>query len=159
MPSNEDREYRFVVSPLVDWLTAQKPGWIVHQPKYHTAARGWDIEAWREDDYLLIEAKFISGPAIASLAGLVAAPLAMRVRQWKDAGWYCWAIGIKPQIEGRGRHVYQIFFDYMARNSDFWKHYGDDLRMRYIFFVQEGKVTRIPFTDFLDMTKMYAGRR
>jgi hypothetical protein len=54
--------------------------------------------------------------------------------------------------------MYQIFFDYMARNSEFWKHYGEDLRMKYIFCVQAGEVTRIPFAAFLRMAKLYGGR-
>jgi hypothetical protein len=156
--SNEDREYQLVVSPLINWLQAQKPGWIVHHPKYHTSARGWDIEAWRENEYLLIEAKYIAASSISSFSGLVSAPLAMRAQHWNDPSWCCWAVGIKPQIENRGRHVYQIFFDYLARNVEFWKHYSEDLRMKYIFFVQEGDVTMVSFSDFLDMTKLYSDR-
>jgi hypothetical protein len=30
--------------------------------------------------------------------------------------------------------------------------------MRYIFFVQEGGVTMIPFMDFLEMTRSYSDR-
>ncbi len=54
--------------------------------------------------------------------------------------------------------MYQILFDYMARNPKFWKHYGEDLRMKYIFFVHEGEVTRISFTAFLRKTKLYGDR-
>jgi hypothetical protein len=159
MADNEDREYQLVVTPLIDWLDRQKLGWIFHHPKHPTSARGWDIEAWREGEYLLIEAKYIAASSISSFSGLVSAPLAARARHWNDPGWCCcWAVGIKPQVEHRGRHVYQIFFDYMARNAEFWKHYGEDLRMRYIFFVQESGVTMIPFTDFLEMTNLYSGR-
>jgi hypothetical protein len=156
--SKEDREYELVVTPLIEWFKSQQPDWNLHKPNYHTAARGWDIEAWRENEYLLIEAKYIASSSISSFAGLVAAPLAVRAQRWEGAGWCCWAIGIKPQVEGRGRHIYQIFFDYMSRNSRFWKHYGEDLRMKYIFFVQGGEVTRIPFIDFLRMTDLYADR-
>jgi hypothetical protein len=44
----------------------------------------------------------------------------------------------------------------MARNPVFWKHYSKDVRMKYIFFVQDGKVTRIPFAAFLRIAKPYA---
>ncbi len=43
----------------------------------------------------------------------------------------------------------------MGRNLKFWKHYSDDLRMKYIFFVEKGEITRIPFAEFLLMTKQY----
>ena len=58
-------------------------------------------------------------------------------------------------FSGVGFGLYQILFDFMGRHSGFWAHYGEDLRMKYIFFVQEGKVTRIPFADFLVMTQRY----
>ena len=41
--------------------------------------------------------------------------------------------------------MYQILFDFMG--------YVEDLRMKYIFFVE--KVTRIQFTDFLFMADQY----
>lgn len=173
--TEEDREYRFVVEPLIGWL--KKQNWCYQTPEYHTSARGWDIEAGRKNECLLIEAKYISGPSIAVLAGLVAAPLANRALRLKipecneRAGikplaklvpWCCWAIGINPpgQIgsevyKSTTRNMYQILFDFMGRNSKFWKHYGEDLRMKYIFFVEKGEITRIPFTDFLFMTKQY----
>ena len=152
--NKEDREDRLVVTPLIDWFKKQKPNCGIHKPAYTTNARGWDIEAKRENEYLLIEAKYIGGPAISSFAVLVVAPLAKRDLHWKrPEPWCCWAIGVKPP-----RNMYQIFFDYMARNSEFWKHYGEDLRMKYIFLVREGEVTRIPFTYFLRMTKLYADR-
>lgn len=46
----------------------------------------------------------------------------------------------------------------MARNVEFWIHYTEDLRMKYIFFVQDGDVRMIRFTDFLEMTKVYSER-
>jgi hypothetical protein len=151
--TKEDREDKLVVTPLCDWFEKQEAGWKLSKPKFSTSARGWDIEAWRKNEYLLIEAKYIFGPSIAALAGLVAAPLAKRVQHRKYRSWCCWAIGIKPP-----RNMYQVLFDYTSRNSEFWKHYGEDHRMKYIFFVQEGEVMRIPFAAFLRMTKLYADR-
>jgi hypothetical protein len=166
--TTEDREDRLVVTPLIDWLKKQKPGWIIDKPKYPTSARGWDIEARRRNEYLLIEAKYIAGPAIAAFAGLVAAPLAKRALRLNIPAlepWCCWAIGINPPgpvgsevRKATTRNMYQILFDYMARNSKFWKHYGKDLRMKYIFFVQKEEVTSILFTEFLRMTKLYTDR-
>jgi hypothetical protein len=151
------KEDRLVVEPLMRWFKEQNEGWSLHKPSYRTSARGWDIEARREDqEDLLIEAKYIGGPAIPSLAGLVAAPLAIRAGYFPPRNWpekVCWAIGIKPP-----RHMCQILFDYVARNQKFWTHYGEDLGMKYIFFVQDGDVTRIPFATFLGMTKHYADR-
>lgn len=107
--TEEDREYRLVVEPLIRWFKAQD--WCCQTPDYHTSARGWDIEAGQKNEYLLIEAKYISGPSIAALAGLVAAPLANRALRFKIPGcneragikppaklmpWCCWAIGINP---------------------------------------------------------------
>ncbi len=54
--------------------------------------------------------------------------------------------------------MYQILFDLLARNQKFWKHYGEDLRIKYIFFIQTGKITRISFTTFLRIAKLYADR-
>jgi len=141
------------------WFKEQKAHWNLQKPSHSSSARGWDIEATRKNQDLLIEAKYIAGPAISSFAGLVTAPIARRaqrsmVRKYRSSGHgVCWAIGIKPP-----RNMYQILFDYMARNQLFWKHYGEDLRMKYIFFVQEGEVTKIPFTAFLRMSKLYADR-
>jgi hypothetical protein len=153
------KEDRFVVNPLIRWFKEQKADWTLHKPSHGTSATGWDIEASRNKQDLLIEAKYIAGPALASFAGLVTAPLAKRaqhsmVRKYRS--WchgVCWAIGIEPT-----RNMYQILFDYMARNPKFWKHYGEDLRMKYIFFVHEGEVTRISFTAFLRKTKLYGDR-
>ena len=144
---------------MVAWLKGQKAHWDIHTPSHETSEKGWDIEASRKNQDLLIEAKYIAGPSLSSLAGLVTAPLAMRTQRSmarKYRSWchgVCWAIGIKPP-----RSMYQILFDFIARNPRFWKHYGQDLRMKYIFFVQEGEVTRIPFAAFLRITDLYADR-
>ncbi len=154
--TNEDR---FVVNPLIRWFKEQKADWTIRKPSQGTYATGWDIEATRKNQDLLIEAKYIAGPALSSFAGLVTAPLAKRAQRGmvrKYRSWchgVCWAIGINPP-----RNIFQILFDYIARNPKFWKHYGEDLRMKYIFFVRDGDVTRIPFTAFLRITKLYAAR-
>ena len=141
------------------WFEEQNADWDLLKPSYPTSARGWDIEARRKNQDLLIEAKYITGPSISSFAGLVTAPIAKRAQRFmvrKYRSWchhVCWAIGIKPP-----RNMYQILFDVTARNLKFWKHYGEDLRMKYIFFVEKEEVTRIPFTAFLRMAKLYADR-
>ena len=143
-------ETRLVVEPLVHWLEGQKPRWTTRTPRYETWARGWDIEANCKNQVLLIEAKYIAGASISSFAGLVTAPMADRKYPSSPYG-VCWAIGIKQP-----RNLYQILFDIMARNLKFWKHYGEDLRMKYIFFVEKRGVTRIPFADFLSIAERYA---
>lgn len=155
-----NKEDRLVVEPLMRWFEEQKADWDLLKPSHPTHTRGWDIEARRKNQDLLIEAKYIAGSSISSFAGLVTAPIAKRAQRFmtrKYRSWchhVCWAIGIKPP-----RNMYQILFDLMARNLKFWKHYGEDLRMKYIFFVQEEKVTsRIPFATFLGMAKLYADR-
>jgi hypothetical protein len=154
-----NKEDQCVVRPLIRWLE-QEESWECVAPKHPSSARGWDIKAKRDNECLFIEAKYISGPAIAYFAGLVTAPLAKRDQLWKNEilksrPWCCWAIGIKPESK---RNMYQIMFDYMSWNSEFWKHYGDDLRMKYIFFVQEERVTRISYTAFLQLANLYADR-
>jgi hypothetical protein len=155
--TNEDR---FVVDPLMRWFKEQKAHWNLHKPSHGTSATGWDIEARRKNQDLLIEAKYIAGPFLSSFAGLVTAPLAKRDQHFmvrKYRGWshsVCWAIGSRHPL----RNICQILLDYMARNPKFWKHYSKDVRMKYIFFVQNGKVTRIPFAAFLRIAKPYAVR-
>jgi hypothetical protein len=143
-------ETRLVVRPLVRWFKEQKADWKVRPPKHETAERGWDIVARRKNYDLLIEAKYMAGPSISSFAGLVSAPMADRKYPSSSYG-VCGAIGIEPT-----RNIYQVLFDIMARNLRFWKHYGVDFRMKYIFFVQDRKVMKMPFADFLSIAKLYA---
>lgn len=153
-----NKEEQFVVDPLMRWFESQQAPWEVQKPTYNTSATGWDIEARRKNCDLLIEAKYITGPFLASFAGLVTAPLANRPQHFvksKYRGWsygVCWAIGAGKPLKG----VYQILFDYLARNPILWKHYAQDLRMKYVFFVKNGKVTRIPFTTLLRLAERYA---
>lgn len=152
------KEEKFVVNPLIRWFKRRKTKWICYKPRFGTAATGWDIEAQRKNQDLLIEAKYIDGPFLASLNGLVTAPLANRrqhlikrkYRSWSYG--VCWAIGNSYSQ----RNIYQLLFDYFSRNPFFWKHYGKDLRMKYIYFVKSGKVFQISFQKFLSISKLYA---
>jgi len=155
-----EKEEKLVVKPLLDWFSRQKPNWELYRPKYGTSSTGWDIEARRKNQDLLIEAKFIDGPFLASFAGLVAAPLAKRpqhLMKRKYRSWchdICWAIGSNYE----SRNIYQILFDYFARNPVFWKHYCKDLHAKYIFFVKGNRVTRVPFADMLDIADAYVDK-
>lgn len=151
------KEEKFVVLPLMGWFRRQRADWKLYKPRYGTAATGWDIEASRKNRDLLIEAKYIDGPFLASLGGMVTAPLANRPQHSmtrKYRGWsfgVCWAMGSSYDQ----RNVYQLLFDYFIRNLNFWKHYAQDLRMEYIFFVEDGKVARISFSKILVLAKSY----
>jgi hypothetical protein len=74
------KEDRFVVDPLMRWFEEQKR-WTLHKPSHGTSATGWDIEARRKNQDLLIEAKYIAGPFLSSFAGLVTAPLVKRAQR------------------------------------------------------------------------------
>ncbi len=157
-----DKEERLVVKPLLRWLRRQKgrhqeARWKLARPKYGTSATGWDIEAHRKNQDLLIEAKFIAGPFLASFASLAAAPLARRPQRFvatKYRSWsynVCWAIGASY----RDANLYQIFLDYLSRNLTFWKHYQKDLRLKYVFFVRNGRVARVRFAAILNIANRY----
>jgi hypothetical protein len=154
------REEEFVVNPLIDWFQRQKAPWKLYRPKYGTAATGWDLEARRKNQDLLIEAKYIAGPFLSSFTGLVTAPLARRPQHFmatKYRSWsygICWAIGAAYDT----RNVYQILLDYFSRNPRFWRHYHEDLRLLYIFFVKEGKVAKVRFPAFLSASDVYAAK-
>lgn len=151
------KKERFVVNPLIRWLKRQNAAWKIYKPAFGTAATGWDIEARRKNQDLLIEAKYIDGPFLASFSGLVAAPLANRRQHFmvkKYRSWsygVCWAIG----TNFAQRNVFQILFDYVARNQVFWNQYAECIRMKYIFFVEDGKVARVPFGSFLRLGERY----
>ena len=154
------KEEKFVVYPLIRWFKSQKADWKLHKPRYGTAATGWDLEASRKNKDLLVEAKYINGPFLASFAGMITAPLANRpqhfiVRQYR--GWsysICWAIGANYAQ----RNLYQLLFDYFARNLHFYKHYVRDLRIKYIFFIENGKVARVTFDKILLRANLYKFR-
>ena len=152
------KEERFVVNPLIAWFKRQKAAWQVHKPSYGSSATGWDIEARRKNQDLLIEAKYIDGAFLASFTGLVTASLAYRRQHFmarKYRSWchhVCWAIGTNREQ----RDICQILFDYIARNPIFWRHYADNVRMKYVYFVQGRKITRVPFSRILKLADRYA---
>lgn len=152
-----NRESKNVVNPLIRWFRKQKPNWIIHKPPYETAATGWDIEARRKNQDLLVEAKYINGPFLSAFNGLVTAPLANRpskLMKRKYRSWsfgICWAIG----SEYKSRNIFQLIFDYFSRNIKFWKCYGKILRMKYVFFVEKGKVTKISWDNLYKLGVRY----
>ena len=64
--------------PLEKWLRKQHPNWEFDKPKNPIGSTGWDLEVRRKNKDLLIEAKFITRSNIASVSGLVTAPLVKR---------------------------------------------------------------------------------
>jgi hypothetical protein len=152
------KEGKYVVNPLVRWFRRQEARWALKTPRHGTSERGWDIEARRKNQDLLIEAKYIDGPFLSSFSGLVAAPLANRTQHFmrrKTQSWsyqVCWAIG-SPYSEN---HLYQILLDYLARNPKFWGHYQKDLRIKYVFFVRRNSVARVRFSDLIEVARTYA---
>ncbi len=153
--TNEDR---YVVRPLIRWFKRQRAQWKVKTPNYSTSAKGWDIEARRKNSDLLIEAKYIGGAFAPSFAALAAAPLVnrpSRFMQRKYRGWasrVCWAIGTNYSEP----HLYQILLDYLSRNPRFWTYYVQTLRLKYVFFVRDGRVARARFNSILSIAKRYA---
>lgn len=154
------KEEEYVVNPLIRWFKRQDAQWQIYKPAFGTAATGWDIEARRNKLDLLIEAKYIDGAFLASFTGLVTASLAKRPQHFmrsKYRSWcayVCWAIGTNYT----SRNVFQILFDYIARNPQFWRHYAEDVRMKYVFFVQDDQVARVPFLALLRQAELYAQR-
>lgn len=154
------KEEQFVVNPVIRWFKRQNTAWQIHKPRFGTAATGWDIEARRNKMDLLIEAKYIDGAFLASFTGLVTASLAKRpqhfmVTKYRSWCYYvCWAIGTNYTQ----RNIFQILFDYITRNPQFWKHYAEDVRMKYLFYVQNERVTRVPFLRMLLLAEQYAER-
>ena len=150
-------EYKYVIKPLVKWLKQQKAKWRIDKPKHQTAETGWDIEARRKNQDLLIEAKYIRGSFLSSFSGLVCAPLANRPQRFmkkKYRSWnygICWAIGTSYE----SRNIYQLIFDYFSRNFSFWQHYGKDLKMKFVFFIKSNEIKRIRWQKLLELSKKY----
>ena len=160
------KEERFVVSPLQRFLLDPRrsgAAWAIkHRPRHGKSATGWDLQADRKNQVLLIEAKYISGAFAPAIAGLTLAPLTHRVERMqsgrKEGSWcasVAWAIGwdrSKHQMAG----IYQILLDYFSRNLTFWQCYARELKVKCIFFVQQGSVARISFDRMLGLAKQYA---
>ena len=160
------KEEEFVVEPLQKFFldrTRSGADWkILHRPSFGTAATGWDLQIERHNQVLLIEAKYIRGPFAASLAGLVISPLSNRpenrsslYRSWSAVS--CWAIGSGYSTVGKYklRNVYQLLLDYFSRNLNFWKSYAETLRVKYIFFVEDGRVAKMTFEDMVKIAAVY----
>lgn len=149
-----NKEYQFVIKPLLKFLRNQKTHSRIFVPRYHTSATGWDIEARSKNIDLLIEAKHLSGPFLSKLTGLVSAPLVNRKRHLPKRNKkyaICWAFGGK-NIK---RNPFQLLWDYFIRNPVFWEHYQTDLSVKYIFLVNGGRVSRLEFRKFLTLSSKY----
>ncbi len=163
-------EAKFVVNPLEAYfLDSSRSGatWrIKHKPKFESSATGWDLQVERKNQVLLIEAKYIRGPFAAAFAGLVVAPLTNKTEKMKSRrkkSWssvVCWAIGCgykkgKRDVKFKMSGVYQILFDYIARNIDFWESYSIILKVEYIYFIDQKSVAKIRFGKIINLAKQY----
>lgn len=154
------KEEEFVVNPLCEWFHRQKAAWgEPFKPNHGKSATGWDVEIKRKNRDLLIEAKYIDNQSITTaIADLVLAPLTdrpqrnLKIKYRSSCHCVCWAIGINPNDK---RHLYQALLDYLSRNPTFWKHYSDDLRLKYIFFVRGNMVAKALFSKLLEITTQY----
>ncbi|MFA5629332.1 MAG: hypothetical protein WC958_03655 [Dehalococcoidales bacterium] len=153
--TNAEREN--VVKPLKKWLESQNTKWETYMPP-HPTSKGWDLEASRPNCDLLIEAKYIQRSFIASFSYLVTSPLPDRKQYFavrKPKKWcahHCWAIGSSNY---KTRELYQLIFDYLIRCPTFWRHYKEDLGMKYVYFVINGKVAKVDFGKLLDYSETY----
>lgn len=161
------KEEKFVVNPLEQYfLDSKRSGakWkIKDRPKYGKSATGWDLQIVRHNQVLLIEAKYIRGAFASSFAGLTIAPLSNRpekmtrgqYRSWSAV--ICWAIGSGYKNVGKYkmRNVYQILFNYLARNLNFWQCYSETLKVKYIFFVDNQGVAKISFNKIINLAAQY----
>jgi len=152
--ANDEREY--VVKPLKNWFEKRKTKWDVYLPPNPTSATGWDLEARRKNLDLLVEAKYVKGTFISSFSPLVTSPLTNRPQHFmkrKRKSWCahkCWAIG-----SNEIRNTYQKIFDYFVRTPSFWRNYYEDLNVKYVYFVKDGKVMEISFKRLLDIAEVY----
>ena len=161
------KEEKFVVDPLEGYfLDTKRSGakWKTKdKPKFGSAATGWDLQMERKNQVLLIEAKYIMGPAVSALAGLVIAPLSNRpekMNSGKKKSWssvICWAIGCGYEKNNKYKMsgFYQILFDYFARNLKFWRSYSKTLKVKYIYFIDNKKVAKISFDDVIKLASKY----
>jgi len=164
------KEERFVVNPLQKFLLdthRSGAGWrIKHRPRHGTSSTGWDLQVERKNQVLLIEAKYITGPFAAALAGLVIAPLTNKrekMKSHKKKSWsavVAWALGCGYNRGGRGKYkmagIYQILLDCLARNIEFWRCYSRVLKVKYIFFMDQRKVAKIRFDKILTLAERFA---
>lgn len=152
-----NKEDELVVKPLKKWFESRKANWTVRVPDYPTSATGWDLEVQRKNQDLLIEAKYINGPFASSIAGLTCAVLFNRpqkllkrkYRSWNHG--ICWAVGTSYKGD-----IHQPLFDYLSRNLKFWVYYGKYFKMKYVFFIQDEKVIKVPWSKLVSAVKEYA---
>ncbi len=152
-----NKEYELVVKPLIKWFKNQKSNWQLEFPKYHTAATGWDLQARRKNQDLLIEAKYIKGRFVSYFAGMVCAPMSNKRQSFmkrKAHGWnegVCWAIG----TSFKSRDIMQILLDYFSRNLVFWEFYGKYFKMKYVFFVNDLEVKKVDWNKLIFIAGKY----
>ena len=164
------KEERFVVNPLERYfLDPKRSGakWVTkHRPSFGSSATGWDLQMERKNQVLLIEAKYIRGTFASALAGLVIAPLTNKTEKMKSRkkrSWssvICWAIGCgyvrgQRNLKYKMSGIYQILFDCLIRNLEFWECYSKILKVKYIYFVDSQKVARISFDKIISMATQY----
>ena len=53
------------------------------------------------------------------------------------------------------RNMYQILFDYIARNLNFWRCYSKTLKVKYIFFINNQEVAKIRFEKIIHLASRY----
>lgn len=163
-------EKKLVVNPLKRYfLNPGRSGarWhIKDEPRFETAATGWDLQVERKNQVLLIEAKYIQGPFVAALAGLVIAPLTNKkekMKSGKKQSWssvVCWAVGCSYEKGEKDKKykmggIYQRILDYFARNLAFWAAYSRTLKVKYIFLVDKKKVAKIRFDQIIELAVSY----
>ncbi|MDO8594196.1 MAG: hypothetical protein Q7R93_01635 [bacterium] len=164
------KEERFVVNPLEKYFRdSRRSGatWETkHRPSFGKSSTGWDLQMERKNQVLLIEAKYIQGPSASAFAGLTTAPLVYRrekMKSKKKKSWssvVCWAIGCgytggRRNLKYKMCGMYQILFDFLARNLEFWKCYSKMLRVKYIFLVDNGRVAKINFLKIINISRRY----
>ena len=170
MKNNMTKEEKFVVNPLekyfLDYRRSGAKWEIKDKPKYGSSATGWDLQVEHTNKVLLIEAKYIKGPFASALAGLTIAPLMNRPEKMKRDLYrsrfavVCWAIGCgynggKRDKKYKMSGIYQILFDCLIRNLEFWECYSKILKVKYIYFVDSQKVARISFDKIISMATQY----
>ena len=163
-------EEKFVVNPLEKYfLDSKRSGakWkIKDRPRYGKGATGWDLQIERKNQVLLFEAKYIRGPFASALAGLVIAPLTNKTEKMKSkkkkslSSVICWAIGCgykggERNLKYKMSGVYQILFDCLVRNLEFWGCYSKILKVKYIYFVDNQKVAKISFNKIINLAIEY----
>lgn len=85
------------------------------------------------------------------------------MKSGKRGSWssvICWAIGCGYKKGGRDRKykmsgIYQILFDCITRNFEFWECYSKILKVKYIYFVDNQRVAKIAFINIINFANQY----